>query len=130
MPTYEYECTQCGGHFDIFQRMSDLPQKTCDVCGGALTKLLSTGSGLIFKGSGFYITDYKNAGAAGEKSEKGEKTDKGGKGEKGPAEKSESKKVDSKAGETAGASGTGGKPAPASSGEKTGGSTAPSKASE
>ncbi len=91
MPTYEYECSQCGGHFDIVQRMSDPPQKICDICGGALAKLLSTGSGLIFKGSGFYITDYKNAGAPGGKGEKGEG------GEKSESsEKTDSRKPDSK----------------------------------
>lgn len=63
MPTYEYECTKCGEHFEYFQSIKDDPMTTCEKCGAKLTKLLSAGSGLIFKGSGFYITDYKNAGA-------------------------------------------------------------------
>jgi len=59
MPTYEYECDKCGGHFEYFQSMSEPRKTVCESCGGRLTKLLSAGSGLIFKGSGFYITDYK-----------------------------------------------------------------------
>jgi len=59
MPTYEYACDNCGEQFDIFQSIKDAPATVCEKCGGHLTKLLSAGSGLIFKGSGFYITDYK-----------------------------------------------------------------------
>lgn len=62
MPTYEYECGQCGAHSEYFQSMSEPPKETCEACGGRLTKLLSAGTGLIFKGSGFYITDYKGSG--------------------------------------------------------------------
>lgn len=59
MPTYEYQCDNCGKEFDIFQSIKDKPASVCEECGGHLTKLLSAGTGLIFKGSGFYITDYK-----------------------------------------------------------------------
>lgn len=59
MPTYEYQCTKCNKPFEYFQSISEPPKKECEECGGELTKLLSAGSGLIFKGSGFYITDYK-----------------------------------------------------------------------
>ena len=69
MPTYEYECTQCGKPFEFFQSISEPPKEKCEECGGKLTKLLSAGSGLIFKGSGFYITDYKNKGGGEGKSE-------------------------------------------------------------
>ena len=62
MPTYEYQCTKCNEHFEYFQSIKDAPKKTCEACGGDLTKLLSAGTGLIFKGSGFYITDYKSSG--------------------------------------------------------------------
>ena len=65
MPTYEYRCDACGGQFEYFQQMSDAPLQKCESCGGHLTKLLSAGSGLIFKGTGFYITDYKKNGSAG-----------------------------------------------------------------
>lgn len=61
MPVYDYQCSSCGNTFEATQRMSDPPLTTC-ACGseGTVTRLLSAGSGLIFKGSGFYITDYKN----------------------------------------------------------------------
>lgn len=66
MPTYEYECTQCSGQFEYFHGMSEPAKTVCEKCGGPLRKLLSSGSGLIFKGSGFYITDYKKATGAPE----------------------------------------------------------------
>jgi len=59
MPTYEYECAKCGGKFDVFQKMSDKPAAKCPKCGGKGQRLISSGSGVIFKGSGFYETDYK-----------------------------------------------------------------------
>jgi putative FmdB family regulatory protein len=62
MPTYEYDCEGCGQNFEYFQSMSEPAKATCEQCGGTLRKLLSAGAGLIFKGSGFYITDYKNSG--------------------------------------------------------------------
>lgn len=60
MPTYEYECEKCGKHFDKFQKMSDEPVGNCPECGGNAQRLIGTGGGIIFKGSGFYQTDYKN----------------------------------------------------------------------
>ncbi len=64
MPTYEYECEACGKEFELFQSMRDEPIKDCPDCGGIGTvrRLIGSGGGLIFKGSGFYITDYKNKG--------------------------------------------------------------------
>jgi putative FmdB family regulatory protein len=59
MPTYDYECLKCGKVTEAFHRVSDPLLKKCPHCQGKLKKLISTGSGLIFKGSGFYITDYK-----------------------------------------------------------------------
>lgn len=62
MPTYEYKCNACGHHFEKFQSITAEPIRICPVCGKAQVKrLLTGGSGLIFKGSGFYITDYKNS---------------------------------------------------------------------
>lgn len=63
MPVYEYHCNACGKDFEASQRMSDPPLTAC-TCGseGQVHRLLSAGNGLIFKGSGFYITDYKNKG--------------------------------------------------------------------
>jgi putative FmdB family regulatory protein len=58
MPTYEYECLNCGLHFDVFQKMSDPHLEKCIECQGSVRRVISGGSGLIFKGSGFYITDY------------------------------------------------------------------------
>ena len=63
MPTYEYKCTACGHTFEKFQSITAEPVKRCPVCGKAKAKrLISAGAGLIFKGSGFYITDYRDAG--------------------------------------------------------------------
>lgn len=59
MPTYEYLCSNCGYHFEHFQAMSDSPLDDCPQCEGSVRRLVSGGSGLIFKGSGFYLTDYK-----------------------------------------------------------------------
>ncbi len=59
MPTYEYRCA--GGHdFEQFQRMSDEPVSTCPECGEKAERVLSGGGGFLFKGSGFYITDYRS----------------------------------------------------------------------
>lgn len=60
MPTYDYQCQACQHEFEVFQNMSDAPLKKCPECGGKVKRLIGTGAGLIFKGSGFYITDYKN----------------------------------------------------------------------
>ncbi len=64
MPTYEYQCESCGEEFEYFHGMNEAPKATCEKCGGALRKLLSAGSGLIFKGTGFYITDYKKSNSS------------------------------------------------------------------
>ncbi len=60
MPTYEYACEKCGKEFEVFQSMKDDPLKTCQ-CGkkGKVRRKIGGGAGLIFKGTGFYITDYK-----------------------------------------------------------------------
>ena len=59
MPHYDYECQKCGYVFEVFQRITDGPVKECPKCKGRVKKLIGAGAGLIFKGSGFYITDYK-----------------------------------------------------------------------
>jgi len=59
MPTYEYECDKCKKHFDIFHGMTDTKIQKCPKCGGKTHRLISPGSGVIFKGTGFYDTDYK-----------------------------------------------------------------------
>ena len=66
MPTYDYECETCGERFEAFQSMSaerltDCPQEQCD---GKVKRLIGTGAGLLFKGSGFYETDYKRSSSS------------------------------------------------------------------
>jgi putative FmdB family regulatory protein len=58
MPTYEYECSECGHRFELFQNIKDQPLKTCPKCGKKVNRLIGTGGGIIFRGSGFYCTDY------------------------------------------------------------------------
>ena len=61
MPNYDYECTSCNKVMEIFQQMSDAPLEKCPECGGEkITRLIAGGLGVIFKGSGFYVTDSKN----------------------------------------------------------------------
>ncbi len=70
MPTYEYSCSKCGKTFEIFQSMKDAALKSCPEAQcqmtpwghGPVKRLLGTGAGIIFKGSGFYITDYRSDG--------------------------------------------------------------------
>jgi putative FmdB family regulatory protein len=61
MPTYEYECTVCGKSFELFQNMSDPPLSDCPSCGKRVRRLIHGGMGVIFKGSGFYVTDNKKS---------------------------------------------------------------------
>jgi len=61
MPTYDYQCDDCGHHFEQFQKMSDTPVKTCPECGGKVNRLIGTGAAVIVKGSGFHSTDYRNS---------------------------------------------------------------------
>ncbi len=62
MPNYDYQCKECGHLFEVFQRMSDPKLEDCPLekCSGKVRRLLGTGSGVIFKGSGFYQTDYRS----------------------------------------------------------------------
>jgi len=59
MPTYDYECSHCGHVFEVFQKITDASLDKCPKCGKKVKRLISSGSGIIFKGSGFYETDYK-----------------------------------------------------------------------
>lgn len=73
MPTYDYVCTKCGHELEIFQSMKDEPLKKCPQCKKpGLKRLLGGGAGLIFKGSGFYITDYKNKSGSSDSGTKSE----------------------------------------------------------
>ena len=97
MPTYEYICNKCGLEFELSRSMSAPPLKICpeDLCGrkkwgrGAVTKKVSAGAGLLFKGNGFYITDYRSEGyKSAAKQESGGKESSGG---DKPASKPEAK---------------------------------------
>jgi putative FmdB family regulatory protein len=83
MPTYEYACPKCGSHFEAFQKITVKPGAKCPKCGARATRLMSAGAGLVFKGSGFYLTDYGRSGQV-RRSEASESAVK-------PAEKSETK---------------------------------------
>lgn len=83
MPTYEYECRACGGHFEYFHSIAEPPKTTCEACGGELSRLIGGGAGLIFKGSGFYITDYKKSGSSTSESPKPETKSSSGSGGSG-----------------------------------------------
>ncbi len=60
MPNYDYKCADCGYTFEEFQKMTDEPLRVCPKCKGSLKRLIGSGLAPIFKGSGFYQTDYKN----------------------------------------------------------------------
>jgi putative FmdB family regulatory protein len=108
MPTYEYRCTACNHEFERFHSITAAPIKRCPQCGKAKVKrLMGTGAGVIFKGSGFYTTDYRDASY-----KESAKADSGSPGGGGEA-KAEGKSAD-KAGSSAdegGASGSESKPA-------------------
>ena len=84
MPTYEYACTSCGQHIEVFQSFSDDPLAECSVCGGQLRKVFHP-VGIVFRGSGFYVTD----------SRKSAKRSEGSKGSTEPASSSAEKGADS-----------------------------------
>ena len=92
MPTYEYVCEKCGETFDYFQSMKDPRLETCilDGCDGKVKRKLGTGAGIIFKGSGFYETDYRSESyKSGAKKDSDSGSSSGGDG--GKAEKKETK---------------------------------------
>ena len=98
MPTYEYKCDACGYQFERFQSITADPIKRCPECGKAKVKrLIGTGAGLIFKGSGFYITDYRDKSYTEKaKSESGASTSSDGKSDSKPAETSSASSGESK----------------------------------
>jgi len=60
MPTYQYECKKCGYSFEKFQKMTDKPLSKCPECKGAVSRIIGLGGGVIFKGPGFYTTEYRS----------------------------------------------------------------------
>ena len=92
MPTYDYECDACGHEFELFQQISDPVKKKCPECGKLkLRRLFGTGAAVVFKGSGFYETDYHS-----ESYKKAAADDKKAGDKKASEKKSDSKKSDSK----------------------------------
>ena len=74
MPNYDYECQKCGNRFERFQGMNDAKLTDCPdtICGGTVKRLLGTGAGILFKGAGFYQTDYRSSSYhAGSKADSG-----------------------------------------------------------
>ena len=90
MPTYGYRCGTCGHEFEIRQRITEEPLSTCPKCGGKLAKMLYP-AGIIFKGSGYYTTDYKGSGDGSAGSSNGVAPASEGSSESKPETKSESK---------------------------------------
>jgi putative FmdB family regulatory protein len=109
MPTYDYDCTDCGHEFEAFQSITAAALETCPQCGGKVQRRINGGAGLIFKGSGFYLTDYKRAPAGEAKAGNGKsgnetakkdgdaaKKDGGDAGKKEASEKGTSEKPEKK----------------------------------
>ena len=71
MPTYSYRCPNCGHEYEKLQKISDRTRAKCPECSTRGERVITGGAGLVFKGSGFYITDYKRAGESGKKEEGG-----------------------------------------------------------
>jgi putative FmdB family regulatory protein len=87
MPTYQYECDNCGYEFEQFQLITAKPLRKCPKCGkNSLNRLIGTGAGVIFKGSGFYATDYRSKSY-----KEAEKKEKDSGGKKTEEKKSEAK---------------------------------------
>ena len=96
MPTYEYACDACGSRFEKFQSITAAPVKRCPECGKSRARrLIGTGAGLIFKGSGFYITDYRSESYKQAASQESGKSDGKPDGGKPDAAKPETPKTDS-----------------------------------
>jgi putative FmdB family regulatory protein len=70
MPTYDYECQSCEHVFEVFQNITASPLEECPKCKGKVKRLIGAGGGIIFKGSGFYVTDYKKDSTSGAKKKK------------------------------------------------------------
>lgn len=125
MPTYDYKCEKCGHQFEVFQSMKDDRLTDCplDECDGSVKRLIGTGAGIIFKGSGFYETDYRS-----DSYKKAAKADTSTSSSSGGGEKSSSSSSKSDSG-SGGTSSGGGSSSGGSSGGSGGSSSASSKSS-
>lgn len=100
MPTYDYQCSKCGAEFQVVQKITAKPGAKCPTCGGKAERMLSGGAGLVFKGSGFYLTDYgrnahrKSAPESKSEASSGEPKAESKKAESKPAESRPKKKKD------------------------------------
>ncbi len=104
MPTYDYECRSCGEVFEKFHSMTSRPRVKCPECGGRSKKMIGAGAGIIFKGSGFYETDYrrkktskpegKDGEAAGKESSEASGTNGGSKDSSSASDKSSGSTTD------------------------------------
>jgi len=97
MPTYEYECTVCGRITDVFHGMNAKPRVKCPECGSRTKKKFGAGAGIIFKGTGFYETDYKRKSAPKESKPEGEAAAKSADSKPAETKKDEKKSDKSKA---------------------------------
>lgn len=94
MPTYDYKCLNCGYAFEYFQRITEESLSNCPLCSGHVKRLIGAGSSPIFKGSGFYQTDYKNSSNKLVNSSSEKKSDSSGSGS--PVEKTNSSNSEKK----------------------------------
>ena len=116
MPTYEYECSD-GHEFELFQKMSEKPRAKCPVCGKTAVRQISGGAGLVFKGSGFYITDYGRDGK-GPRKDPTEKSDAGTSKDAKPAAEAKTDTSKTEAKPAAKPESKPGKPSPSKSSRK------------
>ena len=87
MPTYDYKCTNCNYTFEYFQSMTAEPLTECPKCKGTVKRIIGKGAGPIFKGTGFYQTDYKSNSSKNKSSSKTDNTQKGGEKKSGTESK-------------------------------------------
>ena len=99
MPTYDYQCEACGHEFELFQSMSASVKRKCPECSKLkLKRLIGTGSGVLFKGSGFYETDYRSKSYEKDKAaDKPKSSSEGDSSKSSSSDSSKSKSTDSKA---------------------------------
>ena len=103
MPTYSYQCQDCGHEYDAFQSMKDDPDTVCPKCGGRVERLIGAGAGIVFKGSGFYVTDYRKTSSSTSAPKTAEKSG----GESKPAGSSDSSGGSSASSSQTGSTGSG-----------------------